>query len=67
MQLSLNFLTPPLPATPLERLDPEQRIELVRALARIITKAASQPEPSPEPLMDKGTATTTPIKGNPHD
>lgn len=63
MQLSLNFLNPAQPATPLERLDPEQRAELVRALAWIITKAARPAEPP----IDKETATTTPIKGNAHD
>jgi hypothetical protein len=62
VQLFLNFLTPPQPATPLDRLDPKQRAELVRALARIITKAAGRGE-SP----NKETATTSPTKGNPHD
>jgi hypothetical protein len=63
VQLSLNFLTRPQPATPLERLDPEQRAELVCVLARIITKAARPAEPP----IDKETATTTPTKGNVHD
>jgi uncharacterized tellurite resistance protein B-like protein len=63
VQLSLNFLTSPHPATPLERLDPERRAELIQALARIITKASGRTEPS----MGKETATTTPIEGNPHD
>jgi hypothetical protein len=40
VQLSLNFLTSPHHATPLERLEPGQRAELLQALARIITKAA---------------------------
>lgn len=42
MQLSLSFLNPAQPVTSLDRLDPEQRAELVRALARIITKAAGR-------------------------
>lgn len=42
MQLSLNFLTPPRPATPFERLEPEKRAEFVQALARIISKAAGR-------------------------
>jgi hypothetical protein len=42
VQLSLNFLTPPQPAAPLERLEPGQRAELVQALARIITKTAGR-------------------------
>lgn len=63
MQLSLNFLTPPHPARPLERLDPERRAELIRALARIITKAAGRTEPS----ENKETVTTMPIKERPHD
>jgi len=63
VQLSLNFLTPPRPARPLERLDPERRAEPIQALARIITKAANRTEPS----VDKGSATTPPIEGNRHD
>ena len=42
MQLTLKFLTQPQPATPLDRLEPEQRVELIQTLARIITKAAGQ-------------------------
>lgn len=63
MQLSLSFLNPAQPITSLDRLDPEQRAELVRALARIITKAAGRGEPP----IGKETATTTPTKGNRHD
>jgi hypothetical protein len=63
MQLSLNFLTSPQPATPLERLEPEQRAELIHALARIITKAASRADaPVNTPVM-----TTTPTKEAHHD
>ncbi len=42
MQLSLNFLPTPQPASPLTRLSPEQRAELVEVLARIITRAAGK-------------------------
>ena len=43
MQLSLNFLISPQPATPLERLEPEQHApNWSHALARIITKAAGR-------------------------
>jgi hypothetical protein len=63
VQLSLNFLTPPQPATPLERLEPEQRAELVLALARIITKAAGHPEP---PMIEEAV-TTTPTQETRHD
>ena len=42
MQLTLKFLNQPQPATPLDRLEPVQRVELVQTLARIITKAAGQ-------------------------
>ncbi|HXL59820.1 MAG TPA: hypothetical protein VN959_03995 [Mycobacterium sp.] len=63
MQMSLNFLTSPHPATPLERLEPEQRAELIHVLARIITKAASRTEaPTNTP-----TVTATPTEGRRHD
>jgi hypothetical protein len=61
VQLSLNFLPTPQPASPLLRLSPEQRADLVDVLARIITKAADTstlPQPatpsstSPEPSHD---------------
>jgi len=42
VQLSLNFLPTPQPASPLTRLSQEQRAELVEVLARIITKAAGK-------------------------
>ena len=63
MQLSLNFLTPPRPATPLERLEPGQRAELVQALARIITKAAGRAEP---PMIEEAV-TMTPTDETRHD
>jgi hypothetical protein len=63
MQLSLNFLPSPQPTAPLDRLEPEQRTELIRALARIITKAASRAE---EP-MNTSAMTTTTTEGAHHD
>jgi hypothetical protein len=48
VQLTLKFPTQPQPATPLDRLDrlePGQRVELVRTLAGIIAKAASRTGP----------------------
>jgi anaerobic glycerol-3-phosphate dehydrogenase len=49
VQLFLNFATPQQPpAHPHSRLDPEQRAELVQALARIISKAAGADAPAPE-------------------
>jgi hypothetical protein len=42
VQLSLNFLPTPQPGNPLSRLSPEQRAELVEALARIIAKTADK-------------------------
>ena len=48
MQLTLNFLPTPQPVSPLTRLTPEQRTELVDVLARIITKAAGK-SPTNEP------------------
>ena len=61
MQLSLNFLTSPQPATPLDRLEPEQRAELIQVLARIITKAASRAEAADE----QSVTTTTPTEESP--
>jgi hypothetical protein len=49
VQLSLNFLPTAQPASPLTRLHPEQRAELVEVLARIITKAAGE-SPASEPV-----------------
>lgn len=63
MQLSLNFLIPPQPVTPLNRLEPEQHDELVHALARIITKAAGHAGSPPNTQV----LTTTPTKGDRHD
>jgi hypothetical protein len=49
VQLFLNSPTPQQPSThPRPRLDPEQRAELVQALARIISKAADTDAPAPE-------------------
>jgi hypothetical protein len=43
VQLSLNFVIPLQPETPLERLEPEQHApNWSHALARIITKAAGR-------------------------
>jgi len=42
VQLFLNFLSQPQPATQLNRLEPAQRAEVVHTLAGIITKAASR-------------------------
>jgi len=56
VQLSLNFLPTPQPASPFTRLHPEQRAELVEVLARIITKAAGKPpanEPAAAPSPSK--------------
>jgi hypothetical protein len=63
VQLSLNFLISPQPATPLERLEPEQRAKLVHALARIITKAAGRTATP----MNKHPAMTTPTDGGRYD
>jgi len=59
----LNFLPPSRPTTPLERLDPERRAELIQALARIIAKAAGPTEPP----TNEEIATTTPTRRNHHD
>ena len=56
MQLSLNFLPTPQSASPLTRLHPERRAELIEVLARIITKAAVKPptnEPAAAPSASK--------------
>jgi hypothetical protein len=63
VQLSLNFLTKPQPATPLNRLDPAQRAEVVQTLAGIITKAASR---AGLPIV-RETATTSPTGETQHD
>ena len=63
MQLSMNFLIPVHPATPLERLDPERHAELIQALARIITKAVGPTEPP----TNKEITTATPTGRNRHD
>ena len=63
MQLSLNFLTPPRPATPFARLEPGKRAELVQALARIISKAAGRAEP----LMIEEAVPTTSTQETRHD
>jgi hypothetical protein len=63
VQLTLTFLTPPQPETPLDRLEPAQRAELVRTLAAIIAKAASRTAP---PML-RQTATTSPTRENSHD
>jgi hypothetical protein len=63
VQLSLNFLTQPPSATPLDQLDPAQRAEVVQTLAGMITKAASR---AGLPMVGK-TATTSPIRETLHD
>jgi hypothetical protein len=63
VQLSLNFLTQPQPETPLNRLEPAQRAEVVQTLAAIITKAASR---IGLPIVGE-TATTNPTGETQHD
>jgi hypothetical protein len=63
VQLSLNFLTQSQPATPLNRLEPAQRAEVVHTLAGIITKAASR---AGRPIVTE-TATTSPTGEAQHD
>jgi hypothetical protein len=63
VQLSLNFLTPPQPATPLERLEPGQRAELVRAPSGITPKP---PARAALPMIAEAV-TTTPTEGTRHD
>jgi hypothetical protein len=63
MQLSLSFLISSQPTTPLDRFEPEQRAELIRVLARIITKAAGRAEER----MNTSATTTTPTEGAHHD
>ena len=64
MQLSLNFVIPLQPETPLERLEPEQHApNWSHALARIITKVAGRPEP---PMIEEAV-TTTPTQETRHD
>ena len=63
MQLTLNFLTQPQSATPLDRLEPEQRAEVVQTLAGIIAKAACRARPP----MVRETATTSRTEETRHD
>jgi hypothetical protein len=63
VQLTLKFLTQPQAATPLDRLEPGQRAELVQTLAGIIAKAASRTGP---PMVGQ-IATTSPTGGTSHD
>ncbi|MCW6513012.1 hypothetical protein [Lichenifustis flavocetrariae] len=66
MQLSLNFLPTPRPASPSARLAPEQRAALVDAMARILAKAAGPAEA----LAEDRTAVTSRVpmrKGHNHD
>ena len=63
MQLTLKFLTQPQPATPIDRLEPGQRVELVQTLAGIIAKAVSRIGP---PMVSQ-IATTSPTRETSHD
>ena len=63
MQLTLKFLTQPQAATPLDRLEQGQRVELVQTLAGIIAKAASRIGP---PMVSQIT-TTSPTGETSHD
>jgi hypothetical protein len=63
VQLTLKFLTQPQPATPLDQLEPGQRVELVQTLAGIIAKAASRTGP---PMVSQ-IATTSPTGETSHD
>ena len=63
MQLTLKFLTQRQPATPLDRLEPGQRVELVQILAGIIAKTASRTGP---PMVSQ-IATTSPTGETSHD
>ena len=63
MQLTLKFLTQPQAATPLDRLEPGQRVELVQILAGIIAKTASRTGP---PMVSR-IATTSPTGETSHD
>ena len=63
MQLTLKFLTQPQAATPLDRLEPGQRVKVVQTLAGIIVKAASRTGP---PMVSQ-IATTSPTGETSHD
>jgi len=63
VQLTLNFLTQPQSATPLDRLEPVQRAEVVQTLAGIIAKAACRAGPP----MVREIATTNPAEETRHD
>ena len=56
VQLTLKFLTQPQAATPLDRLEPGRRAELVQTLAGIIAKTANRIGP---PMISQ-IATTSP-------
>ena len=63
MQLTLKFLTQTQAETPLDRLEPGQRVELVQILAGIIAKTASRTGP---PMVTQ-IATTSPTGETSHD
>ncbi len=63
MQLTLKFVTQPQLATPVDRLEPARRVELVQTLAGIIAKAASRTGPP----MDSQIATTSLTGETRHD
>jgi hypothetical protein len=63
VQLSLKFLTRPQLATPLDRLEPGQRVELVQTLAGIIAKTVSRTGP---PTVSQNP-TTRPTRETSHD
>jgi hypothetical protein len=63
VQLTLKFVTQPQLATPVDRLEPARRVELVQTLAGIIAKAASRTGP---PMVSQ-IATTSPTRETRHD
>jgi hypothetical protein len=63
VQLLLNFLAQRQPATPLDRLEPAERAEVVQTLARIITKTARRARLA----TVREIATTSPTKEIQHD
>jgi hypothetical protein len=63
VQLTLKFLTQPQAATPLDRLEQGQRVELVQTLAGIIAKAASR---IGRPMVSQ-IVTTSPTGETSHD
>jgi hypothetical protein len=63
VQLTLKFLTQRQPATPLDRLEPGQRVKVVQTLAGIIVKPASRTGPPIVPDV----ATTSPIRETQND